>query len=439
MDSIAPKRDAGHSELGPRLVATLLTLLDGLRTSKGVVVLGTTNRPNAIDPALRRPFRFDYEIYCGIPDGAGREEILKIHTRGVPLAAEVSLSHWAANTHGFTGADLAKLCQEAGRSTFRRIIAASTLGAATDAAPEPSVDWQSVYVSDGDFEKALAGVAPSGMREILVQIPRDIRWESIGGLKTAMRIVQENVIEPLRRPEIFRSMGVRPARGLLLHGPPGTGKTLLAKAIANECEANFISIQGPELRSKWYGESEERIRYIFDTARRHAPCIVFFDEVDSLMPARGKALDSVTDSIVNQFLAEMDGVVAAEGVFVIGTTNRPDLLDPALLRPGRFDYQVEVGLPDTKERCQIFAIHLRPLPQAPGVDVDALVAKTEGFSGAEIAEVCRLAALISLREVNFAQENPVSQQHLLSALLECEEKRGRDGSTRFAKRVGFVT
>ena len=313
------------------------------------------------------------------------------------------------------------------------------MGKETTSAPEPSLNLQSVSVTNGDFEKALAGVAPSGMREILVQIPRDIRWESIGGLKNAMRVVQENVIEPMRRPEVFRRMGIRAARGLLLHGPPGTGKTLLAKAIANECEANFISIQGPELRSKWYGESEERVRHIFDTARRHAPCIVFFDEVDSLMPARGKALDSVTDSIVNQFLSEMDGVVATEAVFVIGTTNRPDLIDPALLRPGRFDYRVEVGLPSAPERSQIFAIHLRALPQTQGVDIDVLVAKTEGFSGAEIAEVCRLAALFALREVNFAQENPVSQEHLLSALLESEEKRGRDGSTRFSKRVGFVT
>jgi transitional endoplasmic reticulum ATPase len=443
IDSIAPKRDSGHGEGEARLVATLLTLMEGLKTKKGFVVLGTTNRPNSIDPALRRPGRFEYEIYCGIPDAPGREGILRIHSRNMPLADDVDLKAWASKTHGYTGADLAMLCREAGRNTFRRLLGARTDQAVNGVGfappvltPEMLADT-AVRVTAEDFEKAAGVVSPSGMREVLVQIPRDVTWDSIGGLKEVVRIIEENIVKPLRHAEVFRQMGIRPARGLLLHGAPGTGKTLLAKAIANECEANFIAIKGPELRSKWFGESEEKVRFLFDTARKHAPCIMFFDEVDSMMPARGRAHDSgATDSIVNQFLAEMDGMQRTEGVFVIGATNRPELIDEALLRPGRFDYLVQVPLPDAVARREIFAIHLRKEVLDADVDLDDFVARTDEYSGAEIAEICRLAGLIALREVAFSRTTLICQGHLLAALTENEQKRGREGSTRFADKRG---
>ncbi len=438
IDSIAPKRDTGHGEAESQLVAMLLTLMEGLKTKKGLVVIGTTNRLNSIDPALRRPGRFEHEIYCGIPDTPGRDAILRIHSRNMPLVHDVDLRNWAAKTHGFTGADLAMLCREAGRNTFRRLLAALTGGEMNriDFEPPPvtpeMLSGGAVRVTTEDFEIAASRVSPSGMREVLVQIPKDVTWDSIGGLKEVIRIIEENITKPLRHADVFRQMGIRPARGLLLYGPPGTGKTLLAKAVANECEANFISIKGPELRSKWFGESEDKVRFVFDTARKHVPCIIFFDEVDSLMPGRGKASDSgATDSIVNQFLAEMDGMQSAEGVFVIGATNRPELIDEALLRPGRFDYCVQVPLPDAAARREIFSIHLRKDVLAGDVGVDALVEKTDGLSGAQVAEICRLGGLIALREVNFERVNEIHQEHLLVALKEIEENRGSDGSTRF--------
>jgi len=437
IDSIAPKRDAGHGETEAKLVAMLLTLMEGLKTKRGFIVIGTTNRPNAIDPALRRPGRFEYEIYCGIPDVRGRESILRIHTRNMPLVEGFDLKRWAARTHGFTGADLAMLCREAGRNTFRRLLAEQMGGAMNDIdfVPPPLTSellaGDVIRVTAEDFEKADSVVFPSGMRELLVQIPKDVTWDSIGGLQEAVRIIEENIIKPLSHPEVFQQMGIRPARGLLLHGPPGTGKTLLAKAIANECEANFISIKGPELRSKWFGESEEKVRFVFDTARKNSPCIIFLDEVDSMMPGRGKITDSgLTDSIVNQFLAEMDGVQSTEGVFVIGATNRPELIDEALLRPGRFDYHVQVPLPDAAARREIFRIHLRAGMLASDVNLDALVEMTAEQSGAEVAEICRLAGLIAVREKDFQEPVPIRQGHLLAALKESEAKHG---STRFVK------
>lgn len=443
IDSIAPKRDAGHGEAESRLVATLLTLMEGLKTKKGFVVIGTTNRPNSIDPALRRPGRFEYEIYCGIPEPKGREAILRIHTRKMPIGSDVDLSVMADRTHGFTGADLGKLCREAGRNTFRRLLAARTGEAMSciDFVPPPLTPEMlaagEIRVCSEDFDKAISGVAPSGMREVLVEVPKDVKWESIGGLRDVISIIEENIIIPFRNPAIFQQMGIRPARGLLLHGPPGTGKTLLAKAIANESGANFISVKGPELRSKWFGESEEKVRFIFETARRHAPCVIFLDEVDSMMPARGKSADSsLTDSIVNQFLAEMDGVQVLEGVVIIGATNRPDLIDEALLRPGRFDYHIQVPLPDAEARREIFRIHLRRVILGDDVNVGELVEKTAEKSGADIAEICRLAGLTSLREVKFEQINPVKQKHLLAALEETESKHAIGGSTRFVKPKG---
>ncbi len=445
IDSIAPKRDSGHGETESRLVATLLTLMEGLKTKKGFVVIGTTNRPNSLDGALRRPGRFEYEIYCGIPEPRGREAILQIHTRKMPLAADVDLSICASRTHGFTGADLGKLCREAGRNTFRRLLASrageamNSIDFVPPAITPEMLDVGEIRVCSEDFDKALSVVTPSGMREVLVEVPKDVKWESIGGLKDVIQIIEENIIRPLRNPEIFQQMGIRPARGLLLHGLPGTGKTLLAKAIANESEANFISVKGPELRSKWFGESEEKVRFIFDTARRNAPCVIFLDEVDSMMPARGKSADStLTDSIVNQFLAEMDGVQILEGVVIIGATNRADLIDEALMRPGRFDYHIQVPLPDAEARREIFRIHLRTTILGDDVQLEELVEKTAEKSGADISEICRLAGLTSLREVNFEHINPIKQKHLLAALQETDDKRESSGSTRFVKRkLGF--
>jgi len=463
VDSIAPKRGAsGGGAQESRLVATLLTLMDGLKETKGVIVIGTTNRPNALDPALRRPGRFEYEIYVGLPNTEGRKEILKIHTRRMPLEdkAEDLIEDIANRTHGFSGADLAFLCKEAGRNAFRRLFLrgdlkvleeienefkknrkkrisfayvveklSETVGeVGTDISPGGLKESKSplrnipVEVTRADFEEALVSVSPSGMREVMVQIPSDVTWDKIGGLKEVKKIIEQNVIKAIQKPEVFKQMGIKPARGILLYGPPGTGKTLIAKAIANECGANFIAVKGPELRSKWFGESEEKIRFIFETARRHAPCIIFLDEVDSLMPARGKDISGITDSIVNQFLSEMDGVEEAEGIFVIGATNRPELIDEALLRPGRFNYQIYVPLPDEEARKEIFKIHLKKKAIAEDVKIEELVKKTKGFSGAEIAEICRLAGLKALEEVNFNKFNPIRASHIFSAIEEIREE-----------------
>ena len=454
VDSIAPKRGDGHGGSESKLVATLLTEMNGLRETKGVIVIGTTNRPDAIDLALRRPERFEYEIYVGIPDIQGREELLRKDTEKMPLAEEAiqNLQALAQKTHGFSGADIAFLCREAGRNAFRRIYlrkdevgfeedlkekpgmldmveAAITkpLEHATDETAPPSLKDSALIldaeIAMSDFEEALLVVSPSGMREVLIQVPRDVTWEKIGGLEEVKEIIDENIIKGIKNPGIFKDMGIKPARGILLHGPPGTGKTLIAKAIANECEANFIAIKGPELRSKWFGESEEKIRFIFDTARRHAPCVIFLDEVDALTPARGTDISGSTDSIVNQFLSEMDGVQSAEGVFIIGATNRVELIDEALKRPGRFNYEVFVPLPDIKARRKIFDINLKKEVTGTDVDFRAIVKKTEGFSGAEIAEVCRLAGLKALRDVKFERANFIKMEHLSDAINDIIEKK----------------
>lgn len=454
IDSLVPKRESAKGELESRLVATFLTLMDGLKETKGVIVIGTTNRQNAIDPALRRPGRFEYELYIGIPDVQGRKEILEIHTgklRKMPLDDEVNLQELAEKTHGFVGADLAFLCREAGRNAFRRIYLSKEDIVVEEEAVEGkppllvNILWrikiediaspptlniekflESVKVTKEDFESALSSVVPSGMREVMIQIPRDVTWEKIGGLKDVKEIIKENIINSIKNPEVFKEMGIRPARGILLYGPPGTGKTLIAKAIANECGANFIAIKGPELRSKWFGESEEKIRFIFDTARRHAPCVVFLDEVDALMPSRGSDISGTTDSIVNQFLSEMDGVQSAEGVFLIGATNRAELIDEALLRPGRFDYKVYIPLPDSEAREEVFKIHLKKEVLGNDVNLKELVEKTDGFSGAEIAEICRLSGLKALREVDFKKANSIKMNHLLSSIDEILERKGEE-------------
>lgn len=420
LDALAPHREKVHGELERRLVATLLSLMDGLTELRGVVVIGTTNRLDAVDPALRRPGRFEHEIHVGVPDQAGRLQILAIHTRRMPLASDVDLEVLARKTPGFVGADLAALCREAGYAALRRVLPTEALEKGELLLPA------GVEVTAADFAVALGSVQPSGMREVMVQAPRDVTWDQIGGLDEVKQLIVESVIYGLLKAEAYQAAGIRPARGLLLYGPPGTGKTLLAKAVATECGVNFIAVRGPELRSKWFGESEEKIRFIFARAREVAPAVLFFDEVDAVAPARGAEPGSHTDSLVNQLLAEMDGLESTEGVFVIAATNRAELLDPALLRPGRFDLQVYVPLPDREARQRIFSVHLRRTPVAEGVDLSDLAARTEGYSGAEIAEICRLAALHALREVGFAAQGVrVDKGHFLQAIAEVEQTRKR--------------
>ena len=347
LDSIAPRRDQSRSEVERRLVATLLTLMDGLTELNGVIVIGTTNAVDAIDPALRRPGRFEHEIHIGAPDTRGRHQILAILTRRMPLAGDVDLDLVAARAVGFVGADLAFLCRESAYAALRRTTQIG--GDWSDIAPAHRAS-----VAQQDFEWALANVRPSAMREVLVEVPGDVSWESIGGLDEIKQLIVENVVYGLSRQAAFEAAGIKPAKGMLLYGPPGTGKTLLAKVVARESGANFIAIKGPEVCSKWFGESELRVRQIFAKAREVAPCVVFFDELDAIAPTRGQSNNGLTDTLVNQLLAEMDGIHRNDLVFVLGATNRAELIDPALLRPGRFDYQVHVPLPDATETSGYF-------------------------------------------------------------------------------------
>jgi transitional endoplasmic reticulum ATPase len=395
IDAIAPSRDKVVGDVEKRVVATLLTLMDGLSKRKNVIVLAATNLPNVLDPALRRPGRFDREIAISIPDRDGRKEILEIHSRGMPLAADVDLVRLAAITHGFVGADLEALCRESAMLCLRRLLPAIDFGSGQI----PYETLRSLEVRMGDFEAALHEVEPSAIREVFVEIP-NVGWNDVGGLDDVKRELIESVEWPLKHAEIFKIAGVKPPRGILLSGAPGCGKTLLAKAVASQTQVNFISVKGPSLLSKYVGESERGVREVFRKAKQASPCIIFFDEIDALVPARGSgASDSgVTERVIGQFLAEMDGVEEMNGVLVLGATNRPDILDPALLRPGRFDIQLEIPLPDAKGRREIFKIALRDKPVTADVSVDHLAAKSEGFTGAEIHGACTRAARTALRE-----------------------------------------
>ena len=394
IDAIAPKRDEASGEVERRLVAQLLTLMDGLKGRGQVVVIGATNRPNALDPALRRPGRFDREIVIGVPDREGRKEILQIHTRNMPLAEDVDLDYLADVTHGFVGADLAALCKEAAMRALRRVLPSIDLEA--EEIPKEVLD--NLKVTMDDFKEALKDVEPSAMREVLVEVP-NVKWEDIGGLEEVKQELREAVEWPLKAKEVFEKIGVRPPKGVLLFGPPGTGKTLLAKAVANESGANFISVKGPEIFSKWVGESEKAIREIFRKARQSAPCIIFFDEIDAIAPKRGRDLSSaVTDKVVNQLLTELDGMEEPKDVVVIAATNRPDIIDPALLRPGRLDRVILVPVPDEKARLDIFKIHTRGMNLAEDVSLEELAKKTEGYTGADIEALCREAAMLAVRE-----------------------------------------
>ncbi len=395
IDSIAPKRSQVTGEAEKRLVAQLLTLMDGLEPRQNTVVIAATNRPEAIDEALRRPGRFDREIVIGVPDDRGRREILGIHTRGMPLGETVDLDELARTTYGFVGADLAALVREAAIEAVRGIMPQLNLAEGT--IPPEVLDTLSV--TRDDFLGALKRVQPSAMREVMVQAP-DVRWTDVGGLDAAREKLREGVELPLKNPEAFRRLGIRPAKGFLLYGPPGTGKTLLAKAVAREAQANFIATKSSDLLSKWYGESEQQIARLFARARQVAPTVIFFDELDSLVPARGGGLGEpqVTERVVNTILAEMDGLEELQSVVVIGATNRPNLIDPALLRPGRFDELIYVSVPDREGRKRILGIHSASMPLADDVDLDDLADRTERFTGADLEDLVRRAGLNALRE-----------------------------------------
>jgi len=396
IDSIAPKRTQVPGEAEKRLVAQMLTLMDGLESRANIVVIAATNRPDAIDEALRRPGRFDREIVVGVPDPTGRREILAIHTRGMPLEEKVELSELARMTHGFVGADLAALAREAAIDAVRRIMPRLDL----DAREIPADVLEDLCVTRNDFLNALKRIQPSAMREVMVQMP-NVSWDDIGGVGDAVDKLKEGIEMPLKNAEGFRRLGIRPAKGFLLYGPPGTGKTLLAKAVAKESEANFISLKSSDLLSKWYGESEQQIAKLFARARAVAPCVLFIDEIDSLVPARGSGQGEpqVTGRVVNTVLAEMDGLEELQSVIVIGATNRPTLMDPALLRPGRFDELVYVGTPDLEGRRHILGIHTEHMPLASNVDLGEVAAKTDRFTGADLEDVVRRAGLGALRRM----------------------------------------
>jgi transitional endoplasmic reticulum ATPase len=418
IDAIAPKREelSGERQAERRVVAQLLSLMDGLESRGNVVVIAATNIPNTLDPALRRPGRFDREIMISVPDREGRREILEIYTRGMPLSDDVDLERLAGVTHGFVGADLESLGREAALSALRRLMPAIEFSQASI----PYDQLAALEVTADDFEAALNEVEPSALREVFTEVP-EVGWDDVGGLDDAKRTLIESVEWPLHHGALFERVGVRPSRGILLHGPPGTGKTLLAKALARQSEANFISVKGPQLLSMYVGESERAVREVFRKARQAAPCIIFFDEIDALAPARSGYEIQTGDSerVVGQLLTELDGIEELRGVIVLAATNRPDRVDPALLRAGRFDVAVELPLPDAATRRAILAVHTRQMPLAGDVDLAALADVTDDFSGADIEGLCRRAALLAMREVVARSEDP----RFNLALLESTDLR----------------
>src|ERR687898_1184076 len=396
LDSIAPKREEVSGEVERRIVAQLLSLMDGLKARGKVVVIGATNRINAIDPALRRPGRFDREMEIGVPDREGRLEILQINTRGMPLEKDVDLGVIANMSHGFVGADLQAVAKEAGIRALRRVLPEIDLTTENI----PSEILKKIVVTMDDFLSVIKEIEPSALREVFVEIP-DVKWDDIGGLADIKQELQEAVEWPLKYHGLFVHSDATPPKGILLYGPPGTGKTLMAKAAAHESEANFISIKGPELLSKWVGESEKGVREVFRKARQAAPCIIFFDEVDAIAPRRGGSFggDShVTERLISQLLTVLDGLEILTNVVVIAATNRPDIIDPALLRPGRFDRLLYVPPPDRDSRLQIIRIHTKKKPLADGMDIDRLAGSTDGYTGADIASLSSAAVMLALRE-----------------------------------------
>lgn len=396
IDSIAPKREEVSGDVEKRIVSQLLTIMDGLESRGKVVVIGATNRPHALDPALRRPGRFDREIEIGIPDEKGRQEILEIHTRGMPLTDDVNLTSIARVTHGFVGADLEAVCREAAMKSLRNILSEINL----EESKIPVETLNKIKIKAQDFETALKEVQPSALREVYVQSP-NVKWTDIGGLDSVKEELKEAIEWPLKHADLFIEADINPPKGLLLYGPPGTGKTMIAKAVATNSEANFISIKGPELLSRWVGESEKGIREVFRKARQASPCVVFFDELDSVASRRsstGAGDSHVGDRIVSQLLTEMDGLQDLKGVVVIGATNRPDIIDEALLRPGRFDRILQIPLPNNDSIKEILKIHLARKPINKTIDLDKLVALAKGLSGADIAALVNAAALSAIKE-----------------------------------------
>jgi len=397
IDAIATKREESKGEVERRVVAQLLALMDGLKSRGKVVVIAATNIPNSLDPAIRRPGRFDRELVIGVPKTDGRLKILKIHTRNMPLSEDVSLDKLAEVTHGFVGADLGSLAKEAAMNVLRKVLPDLKLD--EDEVISDEI-LQKLRISMDDFKEALKIVRPSALREVLIETP-NVSWDDVGGLEETKMELREAVEWPLNHKEEFKALGVKPPKGVLLYGPPGTGKTLLAKAVAKEAESNFISVKGPELLNKWVGESEKAVREIFKKARQASPAIIFFDEIDSMAPRRhgGESNDAGTsERVVNQLLTEMDGMEELSDIVVIAATNRPDILDTALLRPGRFDRILLVGAPDKKSRKAIFEIHTKKMPLAKDVELSILVDKSEGYVGADIEAVCREAAMLALRK-----------------------------------------
>ena len=418
VDAIAPKRGEVVGEVEKRVVSQLLTLMDGLKSRGQIIVIGATNRADSIDEALRRPGRFDREIEIGVPDSNGRLEILQIHTRNMPLAKDVKLKEIARLTHGYTGADLSALVKEAAIKALRRLI------------KEGKIDWESEHISaevlneirvvKEDFYSAMREIQPSALREVFVERP-NVKWEDIGGLNKVKRELREAVELPIKYPSRFEKLGIRPMKGVLLYGPPGTGKTLLAKAVANESEANFIAVNGPEVLSKWVGESEKAVREIFKKARQAAPCIIFIDEIDAIASKRGESDSSkVTERVVNTLLTELDGLKSTKGVFVIAATNRHEIVDPALLRAGRFDKIIEVPLPDEKSRLEILKVHTKRMPLTKDVNLKELAKITVGYSGADIENLVREAGMNALRE----NAQKVSMSHFEDALAELKHTKG---------------
>ena len=403
IDSIAPNRNKTQGEVEKRVVSQLLTLMDGIKSRGQVVVIAATNRPNTLDPALRRFGRFDREIDIGVPDEVGRMEILRIHTKNMKLSADVDLAEQAKSTHGFVGADLAQLCTEAALQCIREKM--DIIDIEDDTIDAEVLD--AMAVTGDHFRFAQGTTNPSSLRETVVEIP-DVTWEDIGGLEDVKKNLQEMILYPIDHPEKFHKFGMQPSKGVLFYGPPGCGKTLLAKAVANECSSNFISIKGPELLTMWFGESEANVRDVFDKARAAAPCVLFFDELDSVGIARGGGgggdAGGASDRVLNQLLTEMDGVGAKKNLFFIGATNRPDILDEALIRPGRLDQLIYIPLPDKPSRVNIIKAVLRKSPVAPNVSMDFLAELTDGFTGADLTELCQRATKAAIRESIEADE-----------------------------------
>jgi len=424
IDAVAPKREelGGEKQVEKRVVAQLLALMDGLSSRGQIIVIGATNIPNVLDPALRRPGRFDREIEIGIPDKNGRLEILDVHTRGMPLAEDVDLERISEITHGFVGADLEALSREAAMVTLRKIF--------------PSIDFQleeipydtlmQLQVTMDDFMEGFKEVEPSAIREVFTEIP-DVKWGDVGGLNDVKKVLKETIEWPLKYSELFEHAKTSPSRGILLYGPPGTGKTLLAKAVASESEVNFISVKGPELLSKWVGESEKGVREVFKKAKQASPCIIFFDEIDSVVPMRGSdSASHVVDRVISQFLTELDGIEELKGIVVLAASNRMDIIDPALLRAGRFDFLLELPVPDEETRVEILKVHTRGKPLTSDVDLKALAAGMEGLVGADIESICRKASLVAIREFieNKGQDYSdfrISGRHFKEALGEVKD------------------